>query len=292
MASGKGGTGKTTLTAAFAHLAAAHNRVVVADADVEASNLPLALRVRTDDCLAFSGGAEASIDESTCSACGACHDVCRFAAILPGTDHYLVDHLSCEGCGRCEHECPVGAITMRVRTVGEACTGSSSIGPAAFGQLGPGQDLSGRLVTEVRRLASEAAGRHDADLLLIDGPPGVGCPLIAAVASTDLLVAVAEPSVSGAHDLERLVKLARRLNLPVLVVLNKADLAEEGAKRIRALSRDHSLPIIAEVPFDPTIAGMLEALASGRDAMAVRTPALVAITEAWDRVRDELNGGI
>ncbi len=287
VASGKGGTGKTTLTAAFAHLAARDHRVVVADADVEASNLPLALRVRTDGCVAYSGGAEARIDASACSACGECETVCRFAAIAPGPDAFAVDHLACEGCGRCARVCPSGAITMNPRIVGEACTGESEVGPAAFGQLGPGQDLSGRLVTEVRRLAAEAAERHAADLVLIDGPPGIGCPLIAAVANTDVLVAVAEPSISGVHDLERLVELARRLNLPVNVVLNKADLAQAGADGIRDLCRARSVPIIGEVPFDPAIAAMLEAMALGRSVEEARAPGLDAIADAWLRVRDE-----
>ncbi len=278
--SGKGGTGKTTLTAVFALLAATDARIVVADADVEDSNLPLALRVHADDCVAYSGGSEAVIDESACSACGACEDVCRFRAIVPGPDAFAVDHLSCEGCGRCARVCPTDAISMALRSVGESCTGRSEVGPAAFGQLGPGQDLSGRLVTEVRRLAADAAARHEAELLLIDGPPGIGCPLIAAVANTDLMVAVTEPSVSGAHDLLWLAELARRLSFPVRVVLNKADLAEQGAEGIRELCRTHSLPILPEVPFDPAVAGMLETMAQGRSVAETDSPALDAIPNA------------
>lgn len=288
VASGKGGTGKTTLTAVFAHLAAREGRVVVADADVEASNLPLALQVRTENCVAFSGGSEAFIDEAACRSCGVCLSVCRFKAIVPARHALMVDGLACEGCGRCVLACASGAITMKPRTVGEVCTGYSEVGPAAFGQLGSGQDLSGRLVTEVRRLAAEAALQYSADLLLIDGPPGIGCPLIAAVASTDLLVAVAEPSVSGVHDLERLMELARRLNLLVKVVLNKADLAESGAQAIRELCRVRSVPVVGEVPFDPAVAGMLEAMAQGRGVATARTPAIDAIQEAWQTIRDEI----
>jgi MinD superfamily P-loop ATPase len=288
VASGKGGTGKTTLTAAFAHLAARDHRIVVADADVEGSNLPLALRVRTDECVAFSGGVEALVDRAACSACGECATVCRFGAIVAEQDAYSVDSFSCEGCGRCIRVCPTAAIRMVPRDAGEACIGHSEVGPAAFGQLGPGQDLSGRLVTEVRRLAADAVERSDAELLLIDGPPGIGCPLIAAVANTDLLVAVAEPSVSGAHDLERLLELARRLNLSVSVVLNKADLAANGAEVIRKICRSHSLPIAGEVPFDPAVAGMLEAMARGETVSGAENPALDAITDAWQTIRDEI----
>lgn len=278
------------MTAAFAHFAAREGRTVVADADVEASNLPLALRVITDGCAAFSGGSEAVIDVSTCSECGACASVCRFDAIVPGPDAYSVDSISCEGCGRCVRICPTGAITTVDRAVGEACTGVSEVGSAAFGQLGPGQDLSGRLVTEVRRLASDAADINDADFLLIDGPPGVGCPLIAAVTNTSLLVAVAEPSVSGAHDLERLIGLAARMNLSVRVVLNKADLSLEGAEGIRVLCGIHSLPLIAEVPFDPKVAGMLEGMAGGENAADSDSPAMDAIAKAWQSLRDEMGG--
>lgn len=152
IASGKGGTGKTTLTAALAHLCAQRYRVVVADADVEASNLPLALHSTDVSCEAFTGGAKAQIDANACTACGLCAEVCRFDAVSPTAEgEYLIDPYRCEGCGRCERQCPASAITMKPTTVGEACRGESDVGPMAFGQLGPGEDLSGRLVTEVRR---------------------------------------------------------------------------------------------------------------------------------------------
>ena len=262
------------------------HRIVVADADVEASNLPLALRVRTEGCAAYSGGAEARINVLACDACGACEAVCRFEAIIPGPHRFTIDAFACEGCARCVRACPSGAIAMVSKAVGESCTGTSEVGSAAFGQLGPGQDLSGRLVTEVRRLATAAVERDAADILLIDGPPGVGCPLIAAVANTDLLVAVAEPSVSGAHDLARLVELAERLKISMAVVLNKADLSQSGAEGIRRLCEAHSLSIVGEVPFDLAVAGMLEALACGQDVMQVQTPAWDSIRHAWREISD------
>jgi MinD superfamily P-loop ATPase len=290
MASGKGGTGKTTLTAVFAHLAARRLNVAVADADVEASNLPLALHVADVACIDFPGIAKARIAVEECSVCGLCAQVCRFDAIVASpSGAHQVDPFACEGCGRCAIACPEDAVVMVPSSAGEACEGRSSVGPIAFGQLGPGEDLSGRLVTEVRRLGLEGAEHAQADVLLIDGPPGTGCPLIAAVASTDLVVAVAEPTVSGAHDLDRLADVASRLDLPVHVVLNKADLSAEGAERVRDLCASKGLPLIVEVPFDPVLANTLEVLATGPGATSSRgSDGWSAATEAWRIVEREL----
>lgn len=288
VASGKGGTGKTTLTALFAHFASDTGRVAVADADVEASNLPIALDVQAESCEAFRGGSKAIIDPDVCTGCGACEQVCRFGALSfdPETLAFVVDPWACEGCGFCVHVCPVGAVRLKESAAGEACIGVSSIGPMAFGQLGPGEDLSGRLVSEVRRLAIERAERHGADWLLIDGPPGIGCPTIAAVTNTDMLVAVAEPTMSGEHDLDRLTQLAARFQLPVVVALNKADLSEEGAERIRRYCREHKLELIAEIPFDPAVAAALATLAACADGSPVLRPSsgIDAIERAWERV--------
>ena len=291
MASGKGGTGKTTLTALFAHLASAGLRVTVADADVEASNLPLALRVGAVACETFEGGGKAVIAEDACAGWALCVDVCRFEAIsaLP-SGSYGVDPFACEGCRRCVTVCPNGAISIHAGRAGEVCDGDSAIGPVAFGQLGPGEDLSGKLVTEVRRHADTAAERHAAQVLLIDGPPGIGCPLIAAVANADLVVAVAEPTISGAHDLERLARLTARLRLPLRVVLNKADLSKEGASRVRTLCAAEGIRIIAEIPFDPALAGLLESLAEGigAETPAEAGPGLRQAALAWTAVEAEI----
>lgn len=290
VASGKGGTGKTTLTAVFAHLAARHLAVAVSDADVEASNLPLALHVRDASCTDFPGLATASILPAECSECGRCVESCRFDAIaLHASGSYVVDPFACEGCGRCATVCPSGAIVMAPSSAGEACRGTSVLGPIALGQLGPGQDLSGKLVTEVRRLGRDAAQEHSADVLLIDGPPGTGCPLIAAVASTDLVVAVAEPTISGAHDLDRLADVAARFSLPVRVVLNKADLSQDGAKRVRDLCESKGLPVLAEVPFDPALARTLDSFARGdRDGLPAECEGWAAAAEAWQAIELEL----
>jgi MinD superfamily P-loop ATPase len=289
IASGKGGTGKTTLSALFARLTSEHMTVVV-DGDVEASNLPLALRATDASCAAFPGGARAVIDAELCTGCEVCTQVCRFQAISRSAAGVcVVDRFACEGCGCCVASCPNGAVVMKPSTAGEACLGESDVGPIAYGQLGPGEDLSGRLVTEVRRLGSQAAERRGADVLLIDGPPGIGCPLIAAIASTDLVVAVAEPSVSGAYDLGRLADVVARLGLPMRVVLNKADLSVDGASEVRDLCASRSLTLLGEVPFDTALADLGSAVATEMPSFAATsTPGMGAVASVWRALEREL----
>ncbi len=292
-ASGKGGTGKTTLTALMALSAAAEMRLVLADCDVEAANLPIAMRAEVTGREGFAGGARAVIDPDLCRGCGACQVVCRFDAIAPRDDFYrsrsfVVDPWSCEGCGACVPECLDGAISMHSQQAGEVVSATTSVGPMVFGQLAPGEDLSGKLVTEVRSRAAAAADETAADLLLLDGPPGVGCPAIASITNTDLLVAVTEPTLSGEHDLMRLVLLARRLTVPVVVVLNKADLSGPGAERIRSRVAAEGVPLVGEIPFDPELAGLLAALASGVEPGSLNSPGLDAARAVWEALASGL----
>ncbi len=290
VASGKGGTGKTTLTALFALTAARSQTVVLADADVEASNLPIALDSKELECEAFTGGLRVELDPVRCTDCGSCADVCRFGAVIAPVEggkrvRHAVDQWICEGCGACIAVCPNKALRAVEVRAGSACTGVSRVGPIAYGQLGPGEDLSGRLVTEVRERAVRAAEDIAADLILIDGPPGIGCPVIAAITNTDLLVAVTEPTKSGLHDLNRLAELASRLGLPITVVLNKADLSSEGADLIRDACRERDLELIAEVPFDEVLAETLSRIADGEDPSAT-SPGTQAAFEAWKRITE------
>lgn len=290
--SGKGGTGKTTLSALFAHLAAESHCVVVADADVEASNLPLALKVDEVSCDQFEGALKAAIDSQRCSSCGKCAAACRFGAISVSEDGYCVADIACEGCATCAYVCPSDAITLVRQVAGEVCTGMSAVGPIAYGQLRPGHDLSGKLVTEVRSRAIALAAVHGADALIIDGPPGTGCPAIASITGTDMLVAVAEPTRSGAHDLSRLEALARRFGLQAVVVLNKADLSSAGACEVRDLCTQRGVPLLAEIPFDPALADALARLAAGDvlDDIPARSPAMRVVRETWEQLNAMLSG--
>lgn len=260
VASGKGGTGKTTLTALLAYFASRDSRITVCDTDVEASNLPLALRTTEISAVDFIGRSRAKIDEDVCIQCGACELVCRFSAI--SSSPYKVDGYACEGCTYCMHVCPSEAISLSESRAGKVFLGKGALGSIAYGQLEPAEDLSGKLVTEVRRVAREQAELEGSDLILVDGPPGIGCPVIAAIANADILVAVTEPTVSGEHDLARLNQLASRFGIPVVVVLNKADLSQEGTARIRRFATEHDLPLIGEIPFDPIIGEVLAGFAS------------------------------
>ncbi|MGA9760992.1 MAG: ATP-binding protein [Gaiellaceae bacterium] len=289
VASGKGGTGKTTLSALFAGFSAQEHPLVVADCDVEASNLPLALRTEITSREAFAGSEKAVVDEDLCSGCERCLDSCRFDAIsmlFDGTAQ--IDEWSCEGCGACATACRRGAISLEPRQAGELFGGECSTGAIVFGQLQPGQDLSGKLVTSVRERAKALAEQRGAELVLVDGPPGIGCPVIASISGADGLLAVAEPSLSGEHDLRRLVALAKQLRVPVKVVLNKADLSAEAAERLRAMCREEELELIGEVPFDEELLPALERMAQegGSESLpgAESSPGVRAAHSVWERV--------
>ncbi|MDO8848998.1 MAG: ATP-binding protein [Coriobacteriia bacterium] len=285
-ASGKGGTGKTTLTALVAREMAAVVPLVLADCDVEAANLPIALAAREIECEPFAGASSAAIDAAACRGCGACVPVCRFDAVgtadgFPRVRAFEIDRWACEGCGACVPACPFGAITMQPSQAGEVCHARTDVGSMTFGRLAPGEDLSGKLVTEVRGRADALADRDSAGLMLIDGPPGVGCPAIAAITNTDLLIAVTEPTLSGEHDLLRLLTLARHLRVPVGVVLNKADLSNTGAERMRARVQDEGLGLIAEVPYDTGVARAFIAPEASTEGIAPASAAAVAAVVRW-----------
>ncbi|MGC8626386.1 MAG: P-loop NTPase [Acidimicrobiales bacterium] len=292
VASGKGGTGKTTFTAVFAYLAAHMSPVgqttVLADSDVEGSNLPLALGAGAESSEDFLGSEKAVLDTELCQHCGLCADSCRFGALsLSDEGRPIFDEWSCEGCGSCAAACPEDAIRFERRAAGKLMTGGSCAGPMVFAQLRPAEDLSGKLVTQVCGRARQLAGQQRAELVLVDGPPGVGCPAIASLTNADALLAVAEPSSSGVHDLRRLLALARQLELPVRVVLNKADLFGPGAQHLREACQDDAVEVIGEVPFDDELPAVLEHLCEdgGADlSTAGWCPGLRALADVWQEV--------
>lgn len=259
--SGKGGTGKTSVTAALAHLAAGENDLVLADADVDASNLELVLSPERMEEHPFSGGREAIIDPDACTGCGRCAEVCRFDAIRQDGDIYFVEGIACEGCASCFYQCPVEAIRMDPRKAGAWFRSNTRFGPLFHAHLYAGQENSGKLVTQVKQQANLWAEDHGQDLVIIDGPPGIGCPVIAACAGAYLAVLVVEPTVSGIHDLERILSTVRHFRVPASVVINKYDINTQAVDRIVAFCQREEIPILGRVRFDER---MIRAMVQGQ----------------------------
>lgn len=284
--SGKGGTGKTSVTAAFAHLASLGPfaaQVILADADVDAANLGLVLRPERLDTEPFRGGQVAVIDDDQCVQCGDCESVCRFDAIVETDAGWVIDPIACEGCAACVHQCPTESIAMQEQTVGEYIYSDSRYGPLHHAHLNPGQENSGKLVTQVRQRASRQAIDEQRRLVLIDGPPGIGCPVIAAVSGADLALLVTEPTVAGIHDLRRALQTLQHFGVPALVCINKADVYPVGAREIEAYCRENRIDGVGRIPFDPAVPG---AMVAGEAVTAYRPDALasLAISDVWERI--------
>jgi MinD superfamily P-loop ATPase len=283
--SGKGGTGKTSVAAAFAHLARAgpaRRRAVLADADVDAANLDLLLRPSAQETHEFMGGAIAAIEPAACDGCGICARVCRFDAIIAGTEHapYRVDPLACDGCAACAYQCPRQAIRMEPETAGRWFRSESRYGPLFHAALRPAGENSGKLVTLVRQRAQAWAAAGGYDLVLVDGPPGIGCPVIAAASGMHLALVVTEPSLAGAHDMQRVLNTLAHFRVPALVCINKADINLGFTAQIEDACRQRGVPCVGRIPFDPTAT---EALLQGEPVTAYRPDALasLALADIW-----------
>ena len=253
--SGKGGTGKTSITAAFAALAhtTTHpGKILLCDCDVDAADLHLLLNPENIQSADFQGGNVAVINQDSCSGCGQCQELCRYKAVIQEEDGgYYIDEIGCEGCGVCVDLCPETAIDFPVKTSGEWFIANTRFGSMVHARLGIAEENSGKLVTLIRKEARERAEKQALELLLTDGPPGIGCPVIAALGGVSLVVIVTEPTVSGLHDLERVGKLAAHFKVPALVCVNKADLNPEQSLAIKEKSLAGGMGFIGELPFDP-----------------------------------------
>lgn len=249
--SGKGGTGKTVLSACFAALS---RNAVLADADVDASNLHLLLHPEIQERRVFRSGQKARIDREKCTNCGVCIPACRFDALADNASgRVAVDRLSCEGCGICFRLCPAHAVGMEVRDCGEWYVSRTRYGPFVHARLGAGEENSGKLVTEVRKKACEIGEKEGKDLLIMDGAPGIGCPVIASLTGADLALVVTEPTLSGVHDMERIIELARHFKIPAAACINKYDLNMDNAEAIETWCESHSIPVAGKVAFDPSV---------------------------------------
>jgi len=244
--SGKGGTGKTTLTAAFTHLA---SDLVIADCDVDAADLHLLLTPELVKQEPFYGNQLASINEELCSRCGLCEEICRFGAIQA----FEVDHTACEGCGVCAYICPEKAISMKERLSGYWFISNTKEGPMVHARLRIAAENSGKLVSLVRQQAKDLAEKEKKDLILIDGPPGIGCPVIASIGGVNLVLAVTEPTLSGLHDLKRTLEVASHFNIPAMVCINKCDINSENTSIIENYCEEKGIEIAGRIPFDPAV---------------------------------------
>jgi MinD superfamily P-loop ATPase len=277
--SGKGGTGKTTIAAAFASLA--KNKVMV-DCDVDAADLHLLLHPRVLKQEKYYGGRSPRVDLDKCTQCGLCTEVCRFNAIENG----VVDYVSCEGCGFCSHICPEDAITMEEAFSGDWFVSDTPYGPFVHARLGIGEENSGKLVTVVRKQAMEITNEKHLGFILIDGPPGIGCPVTASLTGVNLILAITEPTLSGIHDLERILKLAEHFKIPSAVCINKFDINLENTDRIVAYCEKNGSRIIGKIPYEPKV---VEALVNGKTVMEYPCNEIQEIVQRmWEEVENVL----
>jgi MinD superfamily P-loop ATPase len=243
--SGKGGTGKTSIISAFASLA---ENKVLCDADVDAADLHLIMDPNVVQRTDFQSGNTAVINKDPCTECGLCREMCRFNAI---SAEYKVNSIDCEGCGVCVYFCPERAIDFPVNTCGEWFISDTRFGPMVHARLGIAEENSGKLVTLVRQEARKLAEAKNLDLILTDGPPGMGCPVIASIGGASAVLIVTEPTVSGKHDMERVAQLAAHFKIPALVCVNKFDLNLELTREIEKYAEEKEIACLGRIPFDP-----------------------------------------
>lgn len=252
--SGKGGTGKTSVVASFAALA---ENPVLADCDVDAADLHLVLSPQIKHRQDFSGGKSARIIPDKCTGCGKCYDLCRFDAVKKITTEedvkYEIDPVACEGCGVCAWFCPENTIAFEDAVNGEWFISDTRYGPMVHARLGIAEENSGKLVTLVRNEAKKISKENDCSFIVVDGSPGIGCPVIASIGGADLVVIVTEPTLSGEHDLERVAGLAKHFGIPAMVCVNKYDINRDMAKRIEEKSKTMGLSLTGNIRYDKMV---------------------------------------
>jgi MinD superfamily P-loop ATPase len=279
--SGKGGTGKTSLMAAFASLA---KNKVLCDADVDAADLHLIMDPEIKERHEFQGGSTAVINADKCTQCGLCRDLCRWDAI---SEDFEVDAIACEGCGVCVYFCPEGAIDFPVNTCGEWFISDTRFGPMAHARLGIAEENSGKLVTLVRQQGRKLAEENKLNLILTDGPPGVGCPVIASLGGATAVLIVSEPTVSGKHDMERVAELAAFFKIPAMLCINKFDLNVDQTTAIENFAKEKHVKVLGRIPFDPIFT---KSMVQGQTIFEYdgKSDAALAVENLWKQVTKEL----
>lgn len=275
--SGKGGTGKTVVAGALAALAQSK---VMADCDVDAADLHLLLDPKIQSRNLFKSGVTAWLDKSKCLQCGQCIELCRFDAIR---EDFVIDPVACEGCCFCRFACPVEAIEMKENTSGEWFVSDTRFGTLVHAKLGIAEENSGKLVALVREKAREAAEKENAAWVIIDGSPGIGCPVIASMTGVDFALVVTEPTLSGLHDAERVIEVARHFKVPVRLVINKYDLNLEVAQLIGKYCTDNGVELIGKIPFDPSV---VKSMVEGKTIMEYTDgPAKESLKAIWEKLQ-------
>ena len=279
--SGKGGTGKTSITAAFASLA---QNTVFTDCDVDAADLHLLLSPDVYQRENFSSGAKAAVNNDKCTVCGLCKELCRFDAISIADNKIHINEFACEGCGLCSIACPVGAITIENYEKNHIYFADTRFGPMVYGKLGIAEENSGKLVSKIRQYAKDIAQKLNSEMIITDGPPGIGCPVISSVTGADLVVAVTEPTLSGWHDLERLINLIGQFHTPVKVIINKYDLNEDMCSVIENKLDNMKIEILGKIPYDNS---MVNSLLEGKTINEFDPEGLIAtiLNKIWNNIK-------
>jgi len=279
--SGKGGTGKTSIIAAFASLV---ENKVLCDADVDAADLHLIMDPEIKEHHDFESGRTAIINHDKCTECGLCRDLCRWDAI---SEDFVVDSIECEGCGVSYYFCPEKAIDFPLNTCGEWYLSETRFGPMAHARLGIAEENSGKLVTLIRQEGKKLAEKNNLDLLLTDGPPGIGCPVIASMGGAAAVLIVTEPTVSGRHDMERVAELAAFFKIPAMMCVNKFDLNPSQGEAIEAFARERNVSVIGRVPFDPAFT---KAMVQGKTIVEFdgQSEGCVAVKSIWETLAQRL----
>jgi MinD superfamily P-loop ATPase len=283
--SGKGGTGKTSIAASFACLGG--EDVVVADCDVDAADMHLLMQPDFRQSEDFYSGELAVISQDRCTQCGKCEEVCRFEAISVEDGEYRVDPLECEGCGYCARVCPEGAISNKIQLAGRLYVSGIKTGSTmVHASLGIGADNSGKLVAKVKNEARKIAGEDKHAMILVDGSPGIGCPVISSLSGADFVVLVTEPSVAGLHDLERVYDLVKKFRIRAGCIINKSDLNTDVSGRIEKFIRDENILHLANLPYH---GAFTEAMVRGQTLVEFERNELTGIiTDSWNKIKQAL----
>ncbi|MBC8415665.1 MAG: ATP-binding protein [Candidatus Cloacimonetes bacterium] len=280
--SGKGGTGKTSITASFAMLGG--KDIVVADCDVDAADMHLLMQPDWEKSEDFYSGVIAEIDQEKCVKCGNCADVCRFSAIPIIDKKYVVNKLNCEGCGYCFHVCPTDAITMKEQNVGKwYISNTKADNVMVHARLGIGAENSGKLVAKVKNEAKRIAKETDKEFIVVDGSPGIGCPVVSSLSGADFVVLVTEPTVSGLHDLKRVYQLVKKFNISAGCIINKSDLNTKVARQIEKFLREENIIHISDLPYDETFT---KAMTNGQTIVEYDDANLKNIlVNSWEKIK-------